>query len=464
MRSKVHASSTMVVVNWLLKSHSSYSHLHDPTLPPSDFLFLPKSSATTIEPQQALRLVEHISEGFKRKRKTVAVFFDVAKAFDKVWHASQIYKLHQQQVPDRLVFIIQHYLTNRQFSFRHEKSTSAKRLIRAGVPQGSTLSPLLYSAYTNDIPRPQTGVQLALFADDTALYLSGSNFRIITPRLQKAVDELTRWFQTWRIEVNPEKSAVIFFNYSSIKKKEVIPYNSPTFRINKPPIPWHHKYKYLGITLDKHLHFKDHIKRVRQNAQLYLSRLSGMISKKSKMSLRNKCTLYKVCIRPVMTDAELVFGHADPKALYQLQILQNNFCRRASGAPWYVRNDTLHRDLELLTISKYMQDMSKKFFDTAANHPNPLLQSAVSYEPPPSHHFIRRPRNVLSDPPDELIAEVERAIRRRRHPMPIGRDRRNPQNSNLLGLRTTANQQAASGVFWSVKIGHPTHAGAWIVY
>ncbi|GBP21230.1 RNA-directed DNA polymerase from mobile element jockey [Eumeta japonica] len=236
----------------------------------------------------------------------------------------------------------------------------------------STLSPLLYSAYTNDIPRPQTGVQLALFADDTALYLSGSNFRIITPRLQKAIDELTRWFQTWRIEVNPEKSAAIFFNYSRVKKKEVVPYNSPTFRINKSSIPWHHKYKYLGITLDKHLHFKDHIKRVRQNAQLYLSRLSSMIGKKSKMSLRNKCTLYKVCIRPVMTYAAPVFAHANPKALYQLQ------------------------------------DMSKKFFDTAANHPNPLLQTAVSYEPPPPHHFIRRPRNVLSDPPDELTAEVER--------------------------------------------------------
>ncbi|GBP28537.1 RNA-directed DNA polymerase from mobile element jockey [Eumeta japonica] len=105
------------------------------------------------------------------------------------------------------------------------------------------------------------------------------------------------------------------------------------------------------------------------------------------MSLRNKCTLYKVCIRPVMTYAAPVFAHANPKALYQLQVLQNNFCRRASGAPWYVRNDILHRDLELPTISKYMQDMSKKFFDTAANHPNPLLQTAVSYEPP--HHFIR---------------------------------------------------------------------------
>ncbi|GBP47725.1 hypothetical protein EVAR_14256_1 [Eumeta japonica] len=42
--------------------------------------------------------------------------------------------------------------------------------------------------------------------------------------------------------------------------------------------------------------------------------------------------------------------------------------------------------------------------------------------------------------------------------MPIGRDRRSPKNSNLLGLRTTADQHVASGVFWSVKV---THAGAW---
>ncbi|GBP27647.1 hypothetical protein EVAR_12691_1 [Eumeta japonica] len=49
---------------------------------------------------------------------------------------------------------------------------------------------------------------------------------------------------------------------------------------------------------------------------------------------------------------------------------------------------------------------------------------------------------------------IHRAITRRRHPMPIGRDRRSSQSSKLLGLRTTANQQVASGVFWSVRVGH----------
>ncbi|GBP94600.1 Probable RNA-directed DNA polymerase from transposon BS [Eumeta japonica] len=232
----------------VLKSQLSDHLLGKGLIINEQFGFRPNHSCS----QQTLQLLEHISEGFKRKRKTVAVFFDVAKAFDKVWHAGLIYKLHQLQVPDCLVFIIQQYLTNRHFSFRHENSISAKRPIRAEVPQGSTLSPLLYSAYTNDIPRPQTGVQVALFADDTALYRSGSNFRQITPRLQKAIDELTQ---------------------------------------------------------------------------------CGMIGKKSKMSLRNKCTLYKVCIRPVMTYVASVFAHANPNALYQLQTCKTTSAEEPPAHP-----------------------------------------------------------------------------------------------------------------------------------
>ncbi|GBP34003.1 Probable RNA-directed DNA polymerase from transposon BS [Eumeta japonica] len=148
--------------------------------------------------QQVFRLVEYVSEGFETERSTVAVFFDVAKAFDSVWHAGLIYKLYSLQVPDRLIITIQNYLTNRHFTFRHERTHSTRRLIRAGVPQGSTLSPLLYSAYINDIPRPSSsGVQLALFADDTALFYGSRNrsTRFTLLPLQRAIDELGQWFR-----------------------------------------------------------------------------------------------------------------------------------------------------------------------------------------------------------------------------------------------------------------------------
>ncbi|GBP50386.1 Probable RNA-directed DNA polymerase from transposon BS [Eumeta japonica] len=109
-------------------------------------------------PQQIFRLVEYVSEGFKTKHKTVAVFFDVAKIFDRVWYAGLIYELLSLQLPDRLILIIQNYLSNRHFTFGHERTHLTRRSIRVGVTQGSALSPLVYSAYTNDISRPSSGV------------------------------------------------------------------------------------------------------------------------------------------------------------------------------------------------------------------------------------------------------------------------------------------------------------------
>ncbi|GBP67580.1 Probable RNA-directed DNA polymerase from transposon X-element [Eumeta japonica] len=117
-----------------------------------------------------------------------------------------------------------------------------------------------------------------------------------------------------------------------------------------------------------------------------------------------------MCIRPVIPYASSVFAHVRPDILYDLQIVQNKFCRRAADAPWYVKNSVLHRDLKLPTISIYMRDTSERFFDVASSHPNPLLVSAVSYEPPPPHHFCRRPRSVLLDPPDDLTVEVEKLL------------------------------------------------------
>ncbi|GBP84375.1 Probable RNA-directed DNA polymerase from transposon BS [Eumeta japonica] len=91
-------------------------------------------------PQQVHRLVEHISQDFKKKHKTVALSFDVAKAFDRVWYAGLIRKLYPLELSDRLALIIQNYLSSQNFTFRHENTLSTKKVLKAGVPQGSILS------------------------------------------------------------------------------------------------------------------------------------------------------------------------------------------------------------------------------------------------------------------------------------------------------------------------------------
>ncbi|GBP60105.1 Probable RNA-directed DNA polymerase from transposon BS [Eumeta japonica] len=164
-------------------------------------------------------------------------------------------------------------------------------------------------------------------------------------------------------------------------------------------------YKYLRVTLDKNLHFRDHIERVRNTALFYKARLEAMLGRKSKLSRRNKRTIYKMCIRTVMTYVSRLRSRRS-KALHRLQVIHNKFCRAATDTHWCVRNSILHRDLEL-PLFPNMKDASKRFFDIAGSHPNALLRAAVGYQPPPPIHLIRRPRNVLTDPPDALTEAVE---------------------------------------------------------
>ncbi|GBP69728.1 RNA-directed DNA polymerase from mobile element jockey [Eumeta japonica] len=102
-----------------------------------------------------------------------------------------------------------------------------------------------------------------------------------------------------------------------------------------------------------------------------------MLGRKSKLSLRNKCITYEMCIRA----ASPVFVYAAPKTLDRLKVIQNKFSRDATNAHLCVRNSILHRDLEFPTIAKFMKDVSKRFFEIMELHPDALLCSAASCEP-----------------------------------------------------------------------------------
>jgi hypothetical protein len=70
-----------------------------------------------------------------------------------------------------LIKLISSFLSERKFSVSVEGEMSTPRVMQAGAPQGSILSPTLFNMYINDIPQTN-GVHLALFADDTCLYVT----------------------------------------------------------------------------------------------------------------------------------------------------------------------------------------------------------------------------------------------------------------------------------------------------
>ncbi|GFW01608.1 probable RNA-directed DNA polymerase from transposon BS [Trichonephila clavipes] len=80
-------------------------------LNPNQYGFTNKLS--TLRP--LLRLTEHISEGFQKKKSMGAVFLDIQKAFDRVWINGLTFKLISYKIPPPLIHLIHSYLTNRSF-------------------------------------------------------------------------------------------------------------------------------------------------------------------------------------------------------------------------------------------------------------------------------------------------------------------------------------------------------------
>jgi len=107
-------------------------------------------------------LVERVSRNFDEKRLIGAVFLDVAKAFDTVWVDGLLYKLKNLNFPSYLVKTISSYLNSRTFEASFQTATSTSRRMRAALPQGGIISPVLFSLYVNDTPSPSRHVELAL--------------------------------------------------------------------------------------------------------------------------------------------------------------------------------------------------------------------------------------------------------------------------------------------------------------
>ena len=118
---------------------------------------------------QLARLVERITRDFNENRLTRAIFLDVAKAFDSFWIDGLFYQLTLLKFPSYKVHTISSYLRDWTFQTSFQTATSSRRNLRAGVAQDGLISHVLFSLYVNNMTPPSHHVDLALYADDTAI-------------------------------------------------------------------------------------------------------------------------------------------------------------------------------------------------------------------------------------------------------------------------------------------------------
>ena len=111
-------------------------------------------------------------------------FFDLSKAFDTVNHQILLQKLYRYGIRGVPLQCFKSYLESRT-QYVYVENVKSNPLSIQCVPQGSTLSPLLFLIYINDIPNCLEKANIRTFADDTTLFYSSNSLQ----DLEKTINE-----------------------------------------------------------------------------------------------------------------------------------------------------------------------------------------------------------------------------------------------------------------------------------
>lgn len=207
-----------------------------------------------------------LHESINANKKCIIVFLDLAKAFDSLDRTKLLKKLEYLGVRESALDWFVSYLSNRkQFVTLQSKFQSDTMNIDFGVIQGSTLGPVLFLTYINNICKVQTSGRIFLFADDAALLVTGDNWNEVYSRAESDMRKLKLWFDQNTLTLNISKTKCLV-----VSLRDVAECDQRNIKVHTCNPPQHQtcdckeisivtKYKYLGVIIDNKLRWADHI-------------------------------------------------------------------------------------------------------------------------------------------------------------------------------------------------------------
>lgn len=316
-------------------------------------------------PEQCHREVHYIQSALQDKEFCAAIFLDIMQAFDRVWHYGLLYKI-KLTMPSTLFLVIKAYLQDRIFKVTYGGEESSWKVIRAGVPQGSVLGPMLYTIFTMDMDVVATAVS-GTFADDTVFMSKDEKQAAAISKDQEQLNRFEHWANKWRLKVSAGKSQFVMYTL----KAET---NIPTPTMYGQQIPETQVAKYLGLYIDKKLLFGEHLSKKKNQLKVLMVKYNWLIGRNSELSIENKITLYKSIFRPMWSYCAVLWGAARNCHINKIQVMQSRFLRNAVNAPWFVTNYSIHRDMGIPMVKDYVNEMMEKHEIRLENHINPLIE------------------------------------------------------------------------------------------
>ena len=239
------------------------------------WLYLKSSLDLGTKEQQQMHLLIYITKRIKnacdRGLYTCGAFSDFKKAFDTVNHDILLSKLAHYGIWGQANNWHHSYLTQRVEFISVNRFNSQLHLISHGVPHVSMLGPLLFIIFINDLHNSIRDSQMLHFADDKNLLYISKSMKRINKHINHDLSLIVQWLRSNKISLNADETELVIY---SPKRKQITKHL--TFRISGQKIEISTRVKYLGIQIDEHLNWNEHIKNI-------IPKLSGAIGVLSKI-------------------------------------------------------------------------------------------------------------------------------------------------------------------------------------
>ena len=254
---------------------------------------------------------------------TCGVFLDFSKAFDTVNHSILLKKIEQYGIRGIPLQLFTSYLTNRQQYTALGNTVSSRQAVTCGIPQGSSLGPVLFLIYINDLPNCSSLLTFRIFADDTNVFASARDLKTLEQLINTELKNVKLWCDANKLSINFSKT-----NFMIVKspRKRDLAVNIKIESVDGTSYLLERKdrVKYLGVLLDDTVSFKHHISYVASR----ISRSNGIIAKlRHFLTLPQMRQLYYSIIYPYISYAILAWGSAYKSHIKKIQTKQNHAIR-----------------------------------------------------------------------------------------------------------------------------------------
>ena len=248
---------------------------------------------------------------------TGAVFVDLQKASDLV---------DLDILIDKLISILKlngtslswfhNYLNGRYITTSINNTLSSELPVTHGVSQGSIFGPILFLLFINDMPSCFKKCAVHLYADDTVIYHSNEDPKVIESVLNQELLKLHNWMGQNRLKINCSKTVCMLIGTKHMLRKR----GTMNLKISNTHISQVQCFKYLGIFIDSELKWNIHIDEVCKKVSKMISYLGRVRHFVNESSLK---LLYNSAIMPHLDYGDVIWQSAAKIHLDQLQKLQN---------------------------------------------------------------------------------------------------------------------------------------------